>query len=73
MTQIILGAVGGLIIGGIISFFIINSLLKKRKDAIIKKAQSDAEILLKEKQLQAKEKFLHLKADHEKQVNFVRF
>ncbi|MFI3288493.1 MAG: ribonuclease Y [Rikenellaceae bacterium] len=69
MIGIIIAGVCGVIGGGALSFIIINSLLSKRKDTIIKKAQSDAEILLKERQLQAKEKFLHLKADHEKQVN----
>ncbi len=69
MVQTIIVGVFALIVGVVVSFLVIQNATKKRRDTIIKKAQSDAEILLKEKQLQAKERFLQLKADHEKQVN----
>ncbi len=67
--DIIIVGIAALIGGGAISYLLIQNATKKRRDTIIKKAQSDAEIMLKEKQLQAKERFLQLKADHEKQVN----
>ncbi len=44
-------------------------VLKGRKDAIIQKAEFEAENIKKEKILQAKEKFLQLKSEHEKYVN----
>ena len=43
--------------------------LKGRRDEIIEKAELEAENIKKEKILQAKEKFIQLKSDHEKFVN----
>ena len=40
-------------------------LLKGQKEEIIKKAEIEAEGIKKEKILQAKEKFLQLKSEHE--------
>jgi ribonuclease Y len=49
------------------------SILKKATDtktkAIIKEAEAEAEVIKKDKILQAKEKFLQLKAEHEKYIN----
>ena len=44
-------------------------LLKGQKEAIIKKAELDAESIKKEKIFQAKEKFLQLKSEHEQYIN----
>ena len=43
-------------------------LLKSRLESIIKEAEQEAEVIKKNKLLEVKEKFLHLKADLEKQV-----
>lgn len=43
--------------------------LKYRSKNIIKEAEAEAEVIKKDKILQAKEKFLQIKAEHEKQVN----
>ncbi len=67
-TTIIIGA-GALVVGAALGYLMVAGATARRKDSIIKKAQSDAEIMLKEKQLQAKEKFLQLKSEHEKQVS----
>jgi ribonuclease Y len=49
------------------------TILKKATDtktkAIIKEAEAEAEVIKKDKILQAKEKFLQLKAEHEKYIN----
>lgn len=49
------------------------SILKKATEgkakAIIKEAEAEAEVIKKDKILQAKEKFLQLKAEHEKYIN----
>lgn len=49
------------------------SILKKategKSKAIIKEAEAEAEVIKKDKILQAKEKFLQLKAEHEKHIN----
>lgn len=62
-----------LIAGVIAGFTIANSKLNKsttqEKENIIKEAEVKAEALKQEKILQAKEKFLQLKAEHDKTVN----
>ena len=44
-------------------------VLKGQKDAIIRKAEIEAESIRKEKIFQAKEKFLQLKSEHEQYIN----
>ena len=46
----------------------LRSILEKKSQQVLKEAEEKAEILKKEKILQAKEKFLQLKSEHEKQV-----
>ena len=68
LTSIIIGLLTGLVAGGGLVFVALNSVMKKRNDAIIKEAEAEAEAIKKEKILQAKEKFLQLKEQHEKEV-----
>jgi len=75
MINVIIGAVAGLLAG-----YTITILLQKRKGAaalvsaqkeaksILKEAEKDAEQIKKDKIFQAKEKFLELKAEHEKVI-----
>ncbi|HMR20146.1 MAG TPA: ribonuclease Y, partial [Sphingobacterium sp.] len=65
-----------LLVGILIGRFLLQVLLKKQeKEAsekakgIIRDAESQAEHIKKQRQLEAKEKFLQLKAEHEKEVN----
>jgi ribonuclease Y len=48
--------------------FILKQSFTKKSASLLKKAEEDAEIIKKEKMLQAKEKFLQLKSEHEKMV-----
>jgi ribonuclease Y len=57
------------LIGGTISYFLWNLALTKKKGKIIQEAESESEVLKKDKILQAKEKFLQLKTEHEKYIN----
>lgn len=62
------------LIGGVIAGFVMaNSRLNKssvlEKENLIKQAELKAEELKQQKMLQAKEKFLQLKAEHDKTVN----
>lgn len=67
LTDILL--CGGAFIGGsVVSFFLIQFALRKKKAKILSEAESEAEVLRKEKILQAKEKFFQLKAEHEKYI-----
>jgi ribonucrease Y len=62
-------AVVSFIAGGLITYFIYRALLKKKRVNMIKEAEMEAEVIKKEKILQAKEKFYQLKSDHEKLIN----
>lgn len=68
ITNIIIGIVA-LIIGGVLTYILVQISLKGRSNNIIKEAMAEAEVIKKDKILQAKEKFLHLKSEHEKQIN----
>ncbi len=68
MLLIITGVIA-LAIGGAISYFLWDTALKGKKKKIISEAESEGEVLKKDKMLQAKEKFLQLKAEHEKFIN----
>ncbi|MFW5943811.1 MAG: ribonuclease Y [Bacteroidota bacterium] len=55
--------------GGVLSYFFWQKALKKKRDEIIDDAKNEAEVIKKDKILQAKEKFLQLKSEHEKEIN----
>lgn len=61
--------IGGFVLGGVIIWILYNTALKKRSQKIIREAEAEAEVIKKDKILQAKEKFLSLKAEHEKEIN----
>ena len=74
--EIILYILLGLGAGVVIGRFLLRKLLRGQEIAaqnkvkkILKDAESKAEILRKDKLLEAKEKFLQMKADHEQEVN----
>ncbi len=66
---IIAGVVAGLIAGALITWLLMNTALRNRSNKIIKEAEVEAEVIKKDKILQAKEKFLALKAENEKEIN----
>jgi len=68
MIEIII-AVVGILIGGGIAFFVVNSKNNGKAKSIIEEAQKNAEQIKKEKILQAKERFIELKSEHEKVIN----
>lgn len=67
-TTIVIGVIA-LLVGFGIAWIINQTALKKRSESIIKEAEKEGEAIKKDKILQAKEKFLELKAEHEKQIN----
>ena len=67
MIEIIIGVVG-LLIGGVTAFLVINKLNSSKANLIIQDAKKEAEQIRKEKILQAKEKFIELKSEHEKEI-----
>ena len=75
MLPIIMGVIGGLAIGLIIAKIIeksksnkLISSTKKEANTLIKEAKVEAEAIRKDKILQAKEKFIELKSEHEKVI-----
>ncbi|BAO77112.1 ribonuclease Y [Winogradskyella sp. PG-2] len=78
-TNTILYIVGGVVLGLILGYIIAKSLAKgnasklisnaeSESKSILKQANVDADALKKDKILQAKEKFIELKAEHEKVI-----
>ncbi len=65
---IVIGLLAGLLGGGAIVFGVLNSVMRKRREGILKEAEAEAEAMKKEKMVQAKERFLQLKEEHEKEV-----
>jgi len=55
--------------GAIVTFIVNNNLQKNKANTLLKDAESQAEIIKRKKELEAKERFLQLKSDHEKDVN----
>ncbi|MDR1792915.1 MAG: ribonuclease Y [Bacteroidales bacterium] len=70
MTNIItvIAIIAGIIIGVGVTWFIAHVRSKNKVSRIIKEATEEAELIKKERILQAKEKFLQLKSEHEKQM-----
>ncbi|MFH1160465.1 MAG: ribonuclease Y [bacterium] len=68
MIYVIMGVVG-MIIGGLITGAILNKALERKRDSLLKEAMDKAEVIKKEKILQAKEKFLQMKSEHEKYIH----
>lgn len=66
--EILIGVLAFLL-GGLVAWIIITQALKSRSQKIVKEAEAEAEVIRKDKILQAKEKFLQLKAEHEKEIN----
>ena len=65
VTALIVG--GG--IGILLSSTVMRNALTKKSILLLEEAKEKAEVIKKDKILQAKEKFLQLKADYEKETN----
>ncbi|MCD0488285.1 ribonuclease Y [Pedobacter sp. MC2016-14] len=76
----IVGIIGyvlaGLVLGILVGRYLLRNLLKSKELAvqnkakkILKDAETSAEIMKKDRMLEAKEKFLQMKAEHEQEVN----
>jgi ribonuclease Y len=67
-TTIIVGLVA-ILAGGAGSYFLWNFLLRNKSQNLIREAETQSEIIKEKKAIQAKEKFIQLKADHELYIN----
>src|SRR5687768_7996694 len=75
MIELIIAIVVSLVAGSAASYVIIKKSFSEKENSarskarqIIKEAESQADILKKDKLLEAKEKFIQLKAEHEKEI-----
>ena len=68
MLTLVILTVIAFLIGGALSYCFFKYGLKARYDNIIKEAETEAEVIKKNKLLEVKEKFLNKKADLEKEV-----
>ncbi|MFM9422514.1 MAG: ribonuclease, partial [Bacteroidota bacterium] len=66
---IIVCALAGVVAGAMLTYYILNNALRSKKDGIISEAEKEGETIKEKKILQAKEKFLELKAQHEREVS----
>src|ERR1700744_1325856 len=76
ILYLIIGVLVGGLPGVLVGRFLLRKLFKDQEVAaqnkvkkILKDAENDAEILKKNRLLEAKEKFLQMKTEHEQQVN----
>lgn len=67
--EIVIGAAVGFIGGGVLAYLIWDKALYAKKQRIVAEAKSEGEVIKKDKMLQAKERFLHLKSEHEKYIH----
>ena len=65
---LIITAALSLIVGGLITATLLKKAVLKKSNLMLDEAREKAEVIKKEKILQAKEKFLQLKSEHEKVI-----
>ncbi|MCD4771976.1 MAG: ribonuclease Y [Bacteroidales bacterium] len=68
IVYIIVAAVS-LLAGALVTSTILRKAVERKSEIVLNEAKEKAEVLKKEKILQAKEKFLQLKSEHEKVIN----
>jgi ribonuclease Y len=69
MEEIIITCIITLLIGGAAAYFLWEMLLTKKKQKLLADAEVQAEMLKEKKMLQAKEKYIQLKSEHESYIN----
>ncbi len=69
IVWIVLALLGGLAGGGISTATFLRKATLKKSKQMLKEAAAEAEVLKKDKILEAREKFLQLKSDHDQYVN----
>jgi ribonuclease Y len=69
ILMILIIGVSGIVVGGVLTSTVLRKAMDRKRDMLLKEAMEKAEMIKKDKILQAKEKFLQLKAEHEKFVH----
>ena len=66
---IVIGLIAGLLIGAVVAWYVTGKMANSRAQNILSDAEKDAEVIKKNKLLEAKEEILVMKAEAEKQAN----
>lgn len=69
IVSIVSGVAIGLLVGAGLVFVFIKKTIEKGNQALIDEAKAEGKVLRERKIIEAKEKFLELKSDHEKMIN----
>lgn len=69
IVYLVVSGVAGLVLGVIITSTILRKAVEKKSEKLLQEAKEKAEVYKKDKILQAKEKFLQLKIEHENAIN----
>lgn len=69
MKMYIIISLVAILLGSLLTWLCMRFLFKSKHDLLLREAEKEAEVIKKNKLLEVKEKFLHLKADLEKQVS----
>ena len=65
----VVAAIVGIAIYAVVTNMIAKTSIRKRREAALKEAEAEGEMIKKEKILQAKERFMQLKSEHDRQFN----
>ena len=68
MTTVIISAVIGILIGGIVGYVLFRYVITGKYKQMIEAANNEAEVIKEKKLLEVKEKFLNKKSELEKEV-----
>ncbi len=67
-TIILVAVIPALIVGAILCWIVTRFMMRRKASNIIKEAEAEAEVIKRDKILQAREKFLQIKTEQEKQA-----
>ena len=65
----VVAAIVGIAIYAVVTNMVAKTSIRKRREAALKEAEAEGEMIKKEKILQAKERFMQLKSEHDRQFN----
>ncbi|MBQ1221762.1 MAG: DUF3552 domain-containing protein, partial [Alistipes sp.] len=65
----LISAVVAVAVYAVVTNLVAKTSIRKRREAALKEAEAEGEMIKKEKMLQAKEHFMQLKSNHDRQVN----
>ena len=65
----VVSAVGAVAVYAAVTNMVARTSIRKRRETALREAEAEAEMIKKERILQAKEKFMQLKSEHDRQFN----